>query len=90
MRYEGKNVVIAECIVWKGEKSFLATLDQIVSYLSWRDTSRGRAGNRGSGSSGEVERRLTVRNDATRDAQEGIHQCPELVILLHSRASFRD
>lgn len=38
MRFEGKNVFIAECKFWKGEKSFLATLDQLLSYLSWRDT----------------------------------------------------
>jgi len=38
MRFEGKNVFIAECKFWKGGKSFLETLDQLLSYLSWRDT----------------------------------------------------
>jgi hypothetical protein len=38
IRVEGKNVFIAECKIWKGEKVFLATLDQLLSYLSWRDT----------------------------------------------------
>lgn len=38
MRFQGKNVFIAECKFWKGEKAFLATLDQLLSYLSWRDT----------------------------------------------------
>jgi hypothetical protein len=38
IRVEGKNVFIAECKFWKGEKAFLATLDQLLSYLSWRDT----------------------------------------------------
>jgi hypothetical protein len=38
IRAEGKNVFIAECKFWKGEKALLATLDQILSYLSWRDT----------------------------------------------------
>jgi len=38
MRDQGKNVFIAECKFWKGEKAFLATLDQLLSYLSWRDT----------------------------------------------------
>jgi hypothetical protein len=38
MRFEGKNVFIAECKFWKGEQSFLETLDQLLSYLSWRDT----------------------------------------------------
>jgi len=35
---EGKNVFIAECKFWHGEKVLLATLDQLLSYLSWRDT----------------------------------------------------
>jgi hypothetical protein len=35
---DGKNVFIAECKFWKGEKAFLDTIDQLLSYLSWRDT----------------------------------------------------
>lgn len=38
IRIEGKNVFIAECKFWKGEKALLDTLDQLLSYLSWRDT----------------------------------------------------
>jgi hypothetical protein len=38
IRVEGKNIFIAECKFWKGEKVFLGTLDQLLSYLSWRDT----------------------------------------------------
>jgi hypothetical protein len=38
IRVDGKNVFIAECEFWEGEKVFLATLDQLLSYLSWRDT----------------------------------------------------
>jgi hypothetical protein len=38
IRVEAKNVYIAECKFWKGEKTLLATLDQLLSYLSWRDT----------------------------------------------------
>jgi hypothetical protein len=38
IRVEGKNVFIAECKFWKGEKALVATLDQLLSYLSWRDT----------------------------------------------------
>jgi hypothetical protein len=38
IRYEGKNVFIAECKFWKGQKGFLETLDQILGYVSWRDT----------------------------------------------------
>lgn len=35
---EGKNVFIGECKFWRGEKALLATIDQLLSYLSWRDT----------------------------------------------------
>jgi hypothetical protein len=38
IRVDGKNVFIAECKFWKGEKSFLETIDQLLKYLSWRDT----------------------------------------------------
>lgn len=38
IRVDGKNVFIAECKFWKGEKALLATIDQLLSYLSWRDT----------------------------------------------------
>jgi hypothetical protein len=38
IRVEGKNVFIAECKFWTGVKAFLETIDQLLSYLSWRDT----------------------------------------------------
>jgi hypothetical protein len=34
----GKNIFIAECKFWHGEKGLLETVDQLLSYLSWRDT----------------------------------------------------
>jgi hypothetical protein len=38
IRADGRNVFIAECKFWGGEKQFLDTIDQLLSYLSWRDT----------------------------------------------------
>jgi hypothetical protein len=38
IRYNGKNIFIAECKFWNGEKSFLSAIDQLLSYTSWRDT----------------------------------------------------
>ena len=38
IRDEGRNAFIAECKFWGGEKQFLETIDQLLSYLSWRDT----------------------------------------------------
>jgi hypothetical protein len=38
IRHEGRNIFIAECKFWCGEKAFLETIDQVISYLSWRDT----------------------------------------------------
>lgn len=34
----GKNIFIGECKFWTGEKGYIETLDQVLSYLSWRDT----------------------------------------------------
>lgn len=38
IKSEGKNIFIGECKFWTGEKGYLETLDQVLSYLSWRDT----------------------------------------------------
>jgi hypothetical protein len=38
IRVDGRNIFIAECKFWRGEKQFIETVDQILSYLSWRDT----------------------------------------------------
>lgn len=38
IRSEGKNVFIAECKFWKGSKALLESIDQLLSYSSWRDT----------------------------------------------------
>jgi len=38
IRFEGKNLFIAECKFWKGEKALLDTIDQLLGYTSWRDT----------------------------------------------------
>ncbi len=38
IRSDNKNIFIAECKFWHGEKGFLATVDQLLSYLSWRDS----------------------------------------------------
>jgi hypothetical protein len=38
IRVDGKNIFIAECKFWRGVKQFTETVDQILSYLSWRDT----------------------------------------------------
>lgn len=38
IRYEGRNVFIAECKLWGGPKALLKALDQLLGYTSWRDT----------------------------------------------------
>ena len=38
LNVEGKNVFIAECKIWGGEVLLLSTIDQLLSYLGWRDT----------------------------------------------------
>lgn len=38
LRYEGKNVFIAECKFWNGKKVFLNAISQLLGYLTWRDS----------------------------------------------------
>jgi len=38
LRYDGSNVFIAECKFWRGQKGFLDTITQLLSYLTWRDS----------------------------------------------------
>jgi len=38
LRYEGSNVFIAECKFWRGEKAYLESIDQLLGYLTWRDS----------------------------------------------------
>lgn len=38
IRHEGKNVFVAECKFWRGIKSFHSTIDQLLGYLTWRDS----------------------------------------------------
>lgn len=34
----GRNIFIAECKFWRGEKAYSETIDQLLGYLTWRDT----------------------------------------------------
>lgn len=55
IRHESGNIFVAEFKIWGGEKRFLATIDQLLSYLSWRDTKTAIVMfNRNSGFSGVV------------------------------------
>jgi hypothetical protein len=38
IRAEGRNVFIAECKFWTGPKGFNEAVEQLLCYLSWRDT----------------------------------------------------
>jgi len=38
VRWENRNVFIAECKFWRGAKKFLETVDQLLRYVTWRDT----------------------------------------------------
>ncbi|MBI2647410.1 hypothetical protein HYW99_02945 [Candidatus Woesearchaeota archaeon] len=38
IRVDGKNIFIAECKFWRGKENLIETIDQILKYLSWRDT----------------------------------------------------
>ena len=38
IRADNRNVFIAECKFWRGSRSFSDALDQLLGYLSWRDS----------------------------------------------------
>ncbi len=38
IRHDGKNIFIAECKKWDGPKTVTKALDQLLTYLCWRDT----------------------------------------------------
>lgn len=38
LRYQGCNLFAAECKFWSGQKAYLKMLDQLLSYLTWRDS----------------------------------------------------
>ncbi|MCH8843429.1 MAG: hypothetical protein IID61_10690 [SAR324 cluster bacterium] len=38
IRIENKNIFIAECMFWDGPKSLTDKIDQLLGYISWRDT----------------------------------------------------
>lgn len=38
VRYEGANLFAAECKFWRGAKAYEQGLDQLLGYLTWRDS----------------------------------------------------
>lgn len=38
IRHEQSNVFVAECKIWKGAREFDKALDQLLGYLTWRDS----------------------------------------------------
>lgn len=38
IRVENRNVFVAECKFWRGAKSFSEAVDQLLAYMSWRDS----------------------------------------------------
>ncbi|GAB3886599.1 hypothetical protein [Spirosoma agri] len=40
LRYsvDGSNLFIAECKIWKGQAEYLKAIDQLLGYLTWRDS----------------------------------------------------
>lgn len=38
IRANDRNIFIAECKFWKSPKTYAETIDQLLGYLSWRDT----------------------------------------------------
>ena len=41
LKYEGGVAFVAECKFWDGPKAYLESIDQILKYLTWRDSKAG-------------------------------------------------
>ncbi|MDA0245280.1 MAG: hypothetical protein OT477_17835 [Chloroflexi bacterium] len=38
LQHENKNVFVAECKIWSGKESLLETINQLLGYLTWRES----------------------------------------------------
>ena len=38
IRYKNANAFIAECKFWSGQKKMTETINQLMGYITWRDT----------------------------------------------------
>ena len=38
VKHNASVVFVAECKIWKGKQAFLGAIDQLLSYLTWRDS----------------------------------------------------
>jgi hypothetical protein len=38
LRYRDHNIYVAECKIWSSESVFTEGIEQLLSYLTWRDT----------------------------------------------------
>jgi len=38
VRAKDANIFIAECKIWRGPKAYLESIDQLLKYVTWRDT----------------------------------------------------
>lgn len=38
LRHENDNVFVAECLMWDGDEYFKGKIDQLLGYLTWRDS----------------------------------------------------
>jgi len=38
IRHDAANVFVAECKFWKGQRAHTKTIDQLLGYLTWRDS----------------------------------------------------
>lgn len=38
IKYQDRNLFVSECKIWRGDDYFLKGIDQLLSYLTWRDT----------------------------------------------------
>ena len=58
IRHQGRPIFTAECKFWAGPKGLLGTIDQLLSYVTWRDTKTAVYCSIGKKNSAEFSRKL--------------------------------
>ncbi|MEV5843505.1 hypothetical protein AB0M32_16235 [Streptomyces sp. NPDC051985] len=61
IRVEDRHIFIGECKIWKGPKTIMETLDQLLGYLTWRDTKAALLLFIRSGAPGDVISKATIK-----------------------------
>ena len=77
IRVENRNVFIAECKFWRGPKGFDEAIDQLLGYLTWRDSKCALLVFNKTKYSGAVRQKMHEVMEARRDHRKTVFHRPD-------------